>query len=208
MEETGLFEVMRTQRGVIRYAPDPVPRAAIEKIIEAATMAPSGGNSQPWEFVVVTDRDLVEKVGRIYEEVWMGRMGAGTSPGETAVYKSARYMANHMHEAPALVLICVDHGRGNFPYTPGQPFQRGAYASSIWPAVQNFMLAARALGLGTRLTTTHVHREEEIKDLLGIPESVETVVLTPLGYPKGTFGPLDRRPAAELTSYNRWRNRG
>ena len=208
MEETGLFEAMRTQRGIIRYASDPVPRADIEKIIEAATMAPSGGNSQPWEFMVITDRDLISKVAGIYREVWLDRMGTEPSPGETAVYKSARYMADHMHEAPALVLICVDHARGNFPYTPGQPFQRGAYASSIWPAVQNLLLAARALGLGTRVTTTHVHREQEIRELLGIPESVETVVLTPLGYPRGRFGSLDRRPAAELTSYNRWGDRG
>ena len=107
-----------------------------------------------------------------------------------------------------MILICVDHSRGSAPLTPGQPIQRGRYASSIWLAVQNLFLAARALGLGTRLTTTHLGREAEIKTLLGIPDHVETVALTPLGYPRGKFGPTSRRPLAEVTSYNRWGKRG
>ncbi len=86
--------------------------------------------------------------------------------------------------------------------------ERGRYASSIWLAVQNLFLAARALGLGTRLTTTHIGREQEIKDMLGIPDYVETVALTPLGYPRGRFGTTDGKPAAEVSSYNRWGRSG
>ena len=206
-DQIGLFEAMSTQRQITRFKKDPVPREAIDQIIEAATKAPSGGNTQPWEFVVITDPELISKIGLIYKDLWLGARGDGPATGETPVYQAARYLANHFHEVPAMILVCVDHSRTT-GYTPGAPIERGRHASSIWLAMQNLFLAARALGLGTRLTTTHIRREEEVKALLGIPDHVETVALTPLGYPRGRFGPTDRRPAAEVTSYNRWGNRG
>ena len=208
MQDIGLFEAIYSQPSVTRYKTDPVPKEAIEKIIEAATKAPSGANRQPWEFIVITDRGLIERVGRIYSEKWFELLGAEPQPGESPAYRSARYLAHHIHEAPVLVLICANHSEGHIAHTPGEPVARDRYASSIWLAVQNLFLAARALGLGTRLTTTHIRGEPEIKALLGIPDHVETVCLTPLGYPRGRFGPTDRRPAAEVTSYNRWGNRG
>jgi nitroreductase len=208
MEEIGLFEAIYSQRQIIRYKSDPVPREAIDRIIEAATKAPSGGNTQPWEFIVITDRELITKIGQLYREAWLGAMGATPPPNESSVYRAARYLAHHMPEVPAMILACVDHTRGSTPYTPGEPLVRGRYASSIWLAVQNLFLAARALGLGTRLTTAYLRKEAEIKDLLGIPDHVETVALIPLGYPSGKFGPTSRRPAAEVTSYNRYGHRG
>ena len=208
MEEIGLFEAVYSQRQITRYKSDPVPQEAIDKIIDAATKAPSGGNNQPWEFIVITDRDLVTKIGQIYRDAWLGAMGATPPPNESSAYRAARYLAHHMPEVPAMILACVDHTRGSVPYTLGEPIVRGRYASSIWLAVQNLFLAARALGLGTRLTTAHLRREGEIKALLGIPDHVETVALIPLGYPRGSFGPTARRPAREVTSYNRYGNRG
>ncbi len=205
MEQMGLFEAMFSQRQITRFKPDPVPREAIEKIIEAAIKAPSGGNTQPWHFVAITDPGLISRIGEIYKELWLGARGSQAEPGETTAYRAARYLANHMPEVPAMILICADHSAN---YTPGQPIERGRHASSIWLAVQNLFLAARALGLGTRLTTTHIRREQEIKDMLVIPDYVETVALTPLGYPRGRFGPTDRKPAAEVSSYNRWGSRG
>ena len=207
MENIGLFDAIHSQLQVTRYKPDPVPREAIEKIIAAATKAPNGANRQPWEFVIITDPDLIDSIGRIYGELWLGYYGKEPPPDESPTHRSARYLAEHMHEVPAMILVCVDHSRGYMDYTPGQPFVRDRYASSIWPAVQNLFLAARALGLGTRITTHQVRREQEIKDLLGIPDHVETVLLTPLGYPRGNFGSNKRCPAAEVTSYNRWGNR-
>ena len=106
-----------------------------------------------------------------------------------------------------MVLVCADHTLGSAPYTPGEPIERGRYASSIWLAVQNLFLAARGLGLGTRLTTAFLRREDEIKELLGIPEHVEPMVLIPVGYPQGNFGPTTRRPATAVTSYNQYGNR-
>ena len=200
MQEMGIFETMYSQRQITRYKPDPVPREAIEKIIEAATKAPSGGNSQPWEFMAITDRELVSRIGQIYKDLWLGARGTEPEPGETSVYRAARYLANHMPDVPAMIIPCVAHPEG-------EPIERGRYASSIWLAVQNLFLAARSLGLGTRLTTTHIRREDEIKEMLGIPANVETVALIPLGYPRGRFGPTTRTPAAEITSFNRWGNR-
>ena len=95
-----------------------------------------------------------------------------------------------------MILVCADHSRGSAGYTPGEPLVRDRYGSSIWLAVQNLFLAARSMGLGTRLTTTHIRREDEIKALLNIPDHLETVALTPLGYPRGRFGPTDRVPAS------------
>ncbi len=208
MEEIGLFEAIYSLRQITRYKPDPVPREAIDKIIDAAARAPSGGNNQPWQFIVITDRDLITKVGKLYAEAWFELLGATPPADESPVYRSARYLAHHMPEVPAMILACADHTRGSAPYTPGEPIVRGRYASSIWLAVENLFLAARALGLGTRLTTAHLRREEEIKALLGIPDHVETMALIPLGYPRGRFGPAARRPAAEVTSYDRYGNRG
>lgn len=206
MQEMGLFEAMYTQRQITRFKPDPVPREAIDKVMEAATKAPSGGNNQPWHFVAITDKELISKIGTIYGELWLGARGSRPQPGETMAYQTARYLANHFHEVPAMILICVDHSTAP-GFDPEEPIVRDRYGSSIWLAAQNLFLAARALGLGTRLTTTHIRREQEVKDLLCIPDYVETVALTPLGYLRGRFGPTDRKPLSEVSSYNRWGSR-
>ncbi len=207
MEDMNLFEALNSQRSFTRFKPDPVPREAIDKIIDAATKAPNGGNRQPWEFIAITAPEVISQVGGVYKDVWLNAQGAEAPPDETPAYKAARYLANHMPEVPALILICAVHGSGSTP-AQGEPFVRNSQASSIWPAAQNLFLAARALGLGTRLTTAHLRDEQRIKDILGIPDHVETVMLTPLGYPRGSFGPTQRRPAAEVTSYNRYGDRG
>ena len=207
MQEVGLFEAIYSQRSFTRFKPDPVPRGAIEHIIDAATKAPSGGNNQPWEFIVITDPEVIAQVGNVYREMEAEFLASRPDADESPVYRAARYLGDHMHEVPAMILTCVDHGSSA---TSGQTgaFVRGSQASSIWPAVQNMFLAARALGLGTRLTTAHLRGEQRVKDILGIPDHVETVMLTPLGYPRGSFGATQRRPSAKVTSYNRYGNRG
>jgi len=204
MDGIGVFEAIHSQRQFTRYKPDLVPREAIDKIIDAATKAPSGGNKQPWHFIAITERDLIDKIGGLYRDLWLGAMGATPPPGEPPAYTSARYLANHMPEVPAMILVCADHTKGTVPYTKGDTIERGRYASSLWLAVQNLFLAARALGLGTRITTTHLREEQKVKDWLGIPDHVETLCLTPLGYPRGRFGPTDRIPSADVSSYNRF----
>jgi nitroreductase len=209
VEDLGLFEVINTQRQTTHYKPDPVPIDAIETILDAATKAPNGSNLQPWEFVVITDRELIKQVGELYREAWLDLMGRTPAADESAVHKAARYLAHHMPEVPAMILVCVDHlrGRGAGTYKLGDPIVRNRLGASIWPCIQNLFLAARGLGLGTRLTAVHVYREEELKQILNIPVNIETVCLTPLGYPAQPFGPPRRRPATEFTSFNVFGNR-
>ena len=204
MDDIGVFEAIYNQRQFTRYKPDAVPLHDIKKILDAATKAPSGGNKQPWHFIAITNRDLIEKIGGLYRDLWLGAMGATAPADESPAYRSARYLANHMPEVPAMILVCADHTKGGQPYTVGAPIARGRYASSVWLAIQNMFLAAQSLGLGTRITTTHLRDEQKVKDWLGIPDHVETLCLTPLGYPKGNFGPTDRIPSEDVTSFNRF----
>lgn len=205
-DQMGLFEVIYSQRQITRYKPDPVPPGALEHIVDAATKAPNGGNTQPWEFVVINDPALVRQLGELYKNTWLDAMGWEPSPTESRVYRHARYLAHHMPEVPAMIVVCADHSRGS-GYQPGQPIERGRHAASIWPAVQNLFLAARALGLGTRITTVLNRKEDAVRELLGLPEYAEMICLTPVGYPRGSFGATTRRPAAEVTSINGWGNR-
>ena len=205
-EQIDLFDAIYSQRQITRYQPAPVPPDAIARMIDAAVRAPNGGNTQPWEFVVVNDPATVRRLGELYKTTWLDAMGWEPSPAESRVYRHARYLAHHMPDVPAMIVVCADHSRGS-GYQPGQPIERGRHAASIWPAVQNLFLAARALGLGTRITTVLNRKEDAVRDILGLPDYAEMVCLTPVGYPRGSFGPTNRRPAAEVTSFNRWGNR-
>lgn len=199
MTEISLFEAINTQRSFTRYKPDAVPIDAIKKILESAIKAPSGGNAQPWQFIVVTDRDLVRRLGEIYRDDWLESRGHTPPPDEPPAYRSARYLANHMPDVPAMILICANH-----QVDVGKSRE---YGSSIWLAAQNIFLAARALGLGTRLTTVLNRKESEVRDLLGFPKSIELMGMSPIGYPRGSFGPPVRQPASNFISWNRWDRR-
>ncbi len=188
-----------------RLKPDPVPEEALAKVLEAATQAASAVNRQPWRFLVLQDPTVKEKIANYYRDAWNHAYGAAAAqnvssldPANRRVLKAANHLAQHMAEVPVLILVCV----------VGRPSTGARAASSrygsVFPAVQNLMLAARALGLGTTLTTLHKEHEQEIKELLDIPQDVETVCLIPLGYPEGRFGPVRRRPVAEVTYYDRW----
>jgi nitroreductase len=196
-----LFEAMHTQRAVRRFAPDPVPSEAVSRVLAAATRAPSGGNSQPWSFLVLRDAEVRRQVGTLYRDAWeaggIDRFTSDPDPAKARVYRSAKYLAERMGEAPVLILACVESGGRGPSFTTG---------ASIYPAVQNLMLAARALGLGTVITTIHRGREGEIKELLSIPDDMTTAALIPMGYPAegAGFGPVRRRPASEVTYLNRW----
>ncbi len=193
-----LFEAIGTQRAMRRLKDDPVSDEDIWKILDAATKAPSGGNSQPWNFIVVRDAETKRKLAEHYLDAWSkvyGAAGSQTGQDDTSqsrVYRSANYLAHHLAEAPVLIIVTV-RGAGN----PGS-------GGSIYPAVQNLMLAARALGLGTTLTSLHKLHEQEVKELLGIPEQVETMALIPLGWPKGKFGKPERMPVEKVVYWEQW----
>jgi len=196
-----LFEAMFTQRAIRRFSPEPVPDELLRRVLDAAIHAPSGGNNQSWNFVVITDSDVKSQVGRIYKQAWddvgLSRFANDPDASRARIYRSADYLAERMGDAPVLLLACIEGSSGSRSLATG---------ASIYPAVQNLMLAARGLGLGTVITTVHKHRETEMKELVGIPDEVETAALIPMGYPeKGTrFGPTTRKPIEQVTFRNHW----
>ena len=203
MTDISVFEAMRSQRAIRRFTSEPVPDEAITRMIEAAIRAPNPGNRQPWYFLVIRDEEVKRRIGEYYRmaaDENRGKAPSGQRP-ISAMYQSANELAQRMGEVPVLLLVCVD--------APSpRAVERGllAYGSGIYPAVQNLMLAARALGLGTCLTTLHRRYEEETKALLGIPANVETAALIPVGYPgEGEhFGGSRRKPMGEVAFYDHW----
>jgi nitroreductase len=199
------FETLTTQRAMRRLKPDPIPDAALRQIMEAAVCAPSGGNRQGWSFLVIRDAAKRARLGEVYREAWGELMKAPyyaeaskAAPDSRTgkMIASARHLGEHLGEAPVLVLACIATDPGvKASLTTG---------ASIYPAVQNIMLAARALGIGSCLTTIHRFRDAEVKALLGIPADVETAALIPLGYPLGKFGRPPRRPLGEVAFADRW----
>jgi nitroreductase len=204
-DEIGLFEAIYTQKAIRRLRPHPVPDELITKLLEAATKAPSGGDRQPWAFIVIRDADTKSKLGAWYRDAWDNTYGRLPQEARTAnesfarMYRSAEHLAFHLAEAPVLILVCA------ISMPPGLG---GAAASShygsIYPAVQNLLLAARGLGLGATLTTLHKLHEDEIKELLQIPANAETIALIPIGYPRGKYGPTARKPLEEVAFNERW----
>jgi nitroreductase len=192
-----LGEAIYTQRSIRRLRPDPIPLKDLHTIMEAANKAPSGGNAQPARYLVLTDRDVICQFGALYREAWWAkRRDEGRPwtrreeiPAEERVPRGAAKLADEMADAPCIVLA-LTVGKGQ--------------ASSVLPGVQNLMLAARALGIGSVPTTLHPQVMDRVYTLLGIPESAEFHLCIPLGYPRGRFGPTQRLPTAEMTYLNHW----
>jgi nitroreductase len=192
-----LFEAIATTRAMRRLdATKAVSDEDILTIVEAATKAATGGNSQPVRWLVVRDADKRRRLGEIYGECWRSVRGfyasAEQTPTTTRMLGSADHLGEHMGEAPVLILPC----------SKGEP---GQAESSVFPGVQNLFLAARALGLGTTLTTVHRFREDEVREVLGIPADVNTWALIPVGYPTGKWGEGKRRPVREVTYWDTWK---
>ena len=197
-EEIGLFEAIYTQRALRYIKPDPIPDELVKRVLDAGIRAPSGGNSQRWHFLVIKDPGTNSWIGERYKNVDRPVHVGPASRSEARASASAAYLGEHIHEVPVLILACVQHD--------GSPSDIGRGAS-IYPAVQNMLLAARGLGLASVLTTRPRRGfEKEIKELLGIPDNVDTAALLPLGYPgEGVhYGPTTRRPVEEVTHYERW----
>jgi nitroreductase len=198
-----LFEIVRTTRSMRRLKPDPVPNELIRKILEAGVCAPSGGNMQRWRFLVVRDAEIKRTVGAYYKRAWDEQVAPRYRSGEPApgttreqflrLLDAAEYLAGHIHEAPVWIVPCLEGG------TPAR-----TSGSSIYPAVQNMLLAARALGLGATLTTLHLQFEKEVEAALGLPLGAHSYALLPIGYPMGRFGPVRRVPLADVVFENRW----
>ena len=187
-------EAMFTQRAIRRLKPDPVSDEDLKTLMDAASKAPSSRNSQSARFLVVRDRDRLRRFGELYHEAWWAKRPAGWTPEgvpEGDLHLSAMRLADAMKDAPLVVLAVST--------SPGQ-------ANSVLPAVQNLMLAARALGIGSVLTTLHPCVTDRIHELFKIPPEAEVHCCIPLGYPEGRFGTTTRRPTSETTYYEEWGN--
>lgn len=229
-----VLDVMATMRAMRRLKPDPVPREILADIVQAATWAPSGSDAQHYGFVVVTDREVMAQLAELWRsvvdtyEALMGTVVPGTDDVRHARMADAlRYQAENFHETPALIAACYQRSgpsarqllavktnvalarrlgasRLRRLAAGGRAATNLAEASSIYPAVQNLLLAARAHGLGATLTIWHLFQEADFRRVLGVPDDYGIYALIPVGYPIGRFGPVRRRPVADVLHWDRW----
>lgn len=208
MTDNDVFHILYTCRSIRRLKPDPVPDELIYKVLDAGIRAPSGGGVQAWRFVVVTDPERKRQIAKIYQRGWRiaekRYVEAGASLTEDKNMRAAAYLAEHLAEVPVLLFPCLRARRIHAERlaAPNAANFLRIVGGSIYPAVQNILLACRALGLGATLTSITTQYEEEIKAILGLPESITTYALIPIGYPMGRFGPVTRVPVEQVT----WRN--
>lgn len=185
---TNVHELFRHQRAIRAFTDEDVPDALVRQVLTAAIHAPSGSNTQPWHFIVIRDQAIKNALSEVYEEA------------RAATYRTAAPSVGGPRQplsaAPVLIVACV-----NTPASGQAGFQTGA---SIYPSVQNLMLAARALGLGTVLTTLHRRRKARIHEILGIPDNIESAAIIPLGWPDREYGPNRRPPVEKFVMYERW----
>ena len=216
MAEIELREAMRTLRAVRRLRPDPVPDAVLHRALEAATFAPTGGNAQPWRAIVVRERALVARLGALYAERWAAysaehRKLWAKAPADARtrfekVIAAGDFLAAHFAETPAVVVFCFDPTHMAIT-DAGLDRVSVVGGASVYPAVQNFLLACRAEGLGCVLTTLLCEVEPAVRALLEIPEPWATACAVPVGWPRGRgHGPLARRPVEKMVFADRFGN--
>jgi nitroreductase len=214
MDAIGIYEAMSTTRAVRRLRPDPIPAAVLRRVIEAANWAPTGGNAQPWRVIAVMDADKRRRLQELYIGPWeryarTHRERLAGAPEtlrarQERMLRAADHLARNFHRAPVILVFCfnpelmaiTDAGLARPSVVGG---------ASVYPAVQNTLLACRAEGLGCTLTTLLCFREAEVKALLGIPEDWGTCAFVPIGYPAGKgHGPLSRRPVEKMAFLDAW----
>lgn len=196
-----------TQRAIRRVLPDPVDDAVILRCIELALQAPTGNNGQQWEFVVVKDRAVKKRLARRYRQAWnlytrfALRYLVGEDEASARTVKAVQWQVDNFEEIPVLVVAClrlgVREGRLTGLRMP-HPAESG-YWGSIYPSVQNLLLAARAMGLGASLTTMPLWNLTSARRILDLPVNVTPLCIVPMGWPRGRYGPSARRPVGEVT---------
>ena len=209
-----LYDAMSTLRAVRRLRPDPIDDAVLQRVLNAAVWAPTGGNHQGWRIVVVRDAGKKQALEDLYRPHWQGYIPgyeqhmAHMDPAEAD--KSARalaagtYLSEHLHEAPVVAVFCFNPGKMTITDAAlDRPSVVGG--GSVYPAVQNLLLACRNEGLGCVLTTLLCVEEQAVKQLLDIPPDWHTCAHVPIGYPVAVgHGPISRRPVEKMVYYDRW----
>lgn len=212
-----LWEGIMTTRAIRRFTTEPVTSDELWGCLRAAQQAPSGGNAQPWQYLVVTDPEVKSGVAEIYraayerwERAQRRSMPAFRSDDEQRSFERglelSRRLAEHLEEAAALVLFLMPRV-SIAPEDEDGVVDIGPLYASVYPAVQNFCLAARGHGIGTVVTTVWWSRQGELAELLGIPDRFEIVALVPMGRPEGRFGVAPRKPVEKVTHWDSFGNR-
>ena len=212
-----LYEGIMTTRAIRRYTDEPVTDAEIERCLAAAMQAPSGGNTQPWQFVVAQAPQVRDSMAAIYQRAFTrweaaqrAQMPQFRTDQEAESFerglKASRVLAGNVSDAQALVLFVAPRITLGIDDADGF-IDIGPIYASVYPAVQNFMLAARSQGIGTVLTTVWWSEQAAIRELFGFSERHEAVALIPMGRPRGSFGQAPRRHYSATTHWDRWGNK-
>jgi nitroreductase len=208
------IEAIMTTRAIRRFSDAPVTDDEIWTCLRAAGQAPSGGNLQPWRFLVVRDPAQKARIADVYRRSYDRYEPALLAslppfPDDASrlrferMLRSSRHLAENLARVPALVLVLAARVELTLR-DAGGPLDIGTLHASVYPAVQNLMLAARALGIGTTLTTVARIHHEELRRVCEIPERFEVAALVPLGRPRGRFGVAPRRPVEAVTYWDRF----
>lgn len=199
-EDLPMLEGIRTTRAIRRLRPDPVPIELVRKVCEAGTFAPSGGNRQPWFFIAVTEAERRAWVAERYRKVFHEYIAPALEAAKAPDYPEARrrnalaalHLADHLHEVPVHLFVAGWKRRG-VEQTQG-----------LFPAIQNILLACRAVGLGASLTTLHTAFRAELDEYLGLPDKIPTCALLPIGWPIGKYGTPPRRSIDTCLMFERF----
>jgi nitroreductase len=226
-----LVEAMTTQRAVRRLKPDPVDGDVVLRCIELALKAPTGSNGQNWEFVIVTDRATKAKLAAKYRQAWrlyggvghwmtqrragggladavgkaMGSSGAADADSMAKILRAVQWQVDNFEDLPVLVIPCLRGGKA--PFVPLPNIATTSFYGSIYPSVQNLLLAARAMGLGASLITLPLWSSTSVRRMLDLPISVQPICVVPLGWPQGRYGPTTRRAVGDVVHVDRYGNR-
>lgn len=202
-----LGEAMRTQRAIRRLTTDPVSDELLKELIELASKAPTAQGQEAWEFIVVRDRETIAKLAKLNRRVWrlVDKPVAWLNRKNdkfVRTHRATAHQADHFEDVPVLIVCCMTGTRHGL-----SPVVAASSYGSIFPAVQNLLLAARAAGLGANLTTMPLTINFAARRVLGLPWKITPVCVIPLGWPTGRYGPTTRRPVGEITSVDQYGNR-
>ena len=195
-----VFEAMSTCRAIRYLKPEAIPDELITKVVTAATWAPSPGNSQGRDFIIVTDKEKIQEIANSIEESMSDRVASMQRPDRAhkLMLDGTEYLLKTLKDCPVLIFVC-----GKLIYPHESPRESFVW-SSIYPAAQNLIVAARAVGLGSVFTTFQGVAEPTIRKALGIPDDVLIGCMIPMGWPDRKFGPLNREPYENVAHHNSW----
>jgi nitroreductase len=210
-----LHEAMMTQRAVRRVRPDPVDDAVVLKCIELAMRAPTGADGQNWEFVVVKDPRVKHRIARRYRQGWkvqhdvVLRYAVRHDESMDRIIRAVQWQVDHFTEIPVLVVACLRLGAkdGRLPLLRMPHPAESGYWGSIYPSVQNLLLAARAMGLGASLITLPLWNKTSMRRILKLPRAVTPCAIVPLGWPRGRYGPTTRKPVEQVAHLDTYGDR-